>query len=418
MHWPSSIFARFLAVYALLYAAFGVQSPFLPALLAERGLRSDEIGLVLAASTATRVLAGPALAHAADRWRRHGLSLCMCATAAAMAGVGYLTISGFRGLLIVALVHAVALAPIVPVSDALATTAARQSEVTLGRFDYGWLRAGGSAAFIAGTFLSGWALSGWALSGWALSGWAASAGLSSIVWISGLFLLVGGGTGLLLPGRSGTQYVGSGFRTPTWRDCALLLRLAPIRRILCVAALVEGSHALNDSFSVIYWRSAGISLGTVSFLWSESVMAEVLVFLLIGPGLIRRIGPGGGCALAAAAGVIRWSVLACTTSPVLLAAAQPLHGLTFALLHLACMRVIVLVVPFRLAATAQSVYGTLCVGLTTALLTLVSGPLYQQFGGRAFLVMAALSLAALPMCAGLHASLLRMTSTSDGRSIA
>ena len=127
------IFARFLAVYALLYAAFGVQSPFLPALLAERGLRPDEIGVVLAASTAVRVLAGPALAHAADRWRRHGLSLCTCATAAAMAGVGYLTMSGFRGLLTVALVHAVALAPIVPVSDALATTAARQSEVTRGR---------------------------------------------------------------------------------------------------------------------------------------------------------------------------------------------------------------------------------------------------------------------------------------------
>jgi PPP family 3-phenylpropionic acid transporter len=64
MRWPSSVFARFLTAYALLYAAFGVQSPFLPALLAERGLHSAEIGMVLAASTAIRVVAGPALAHA------------------------------------------------------------------------------------------------------------------------------------------------------------------------------------------------------------------------------------------------------------------------------------------------------------------------------------------------------------------
>jgi len=394
------IFARFLAVYALLYAAFGVQSPFLPALLAERGLRPDEIGVVLAASTAVRVLAGPALAHAADRWRRHGLSLCACATAAAMAGVGYLTMPGFRGLLTVALVHAAALAPIVPVSDALATTAARQSEVTRGRFDYGWLRAGGSAAFIAGTFLTGWMASG--------------AGLASIIWFSGLFLLIGGGTGLLLPGVGEILPIGSGFRTPTLRDCALLLRVAPFRRTLCIAALVEGSHALNDSFSVIYWRSAGISLSTISFLWAESVMAEVLVFLLIGPGLIRHIGAGGACGLAAAAGTVRWSVLAFTTSPLVLAAAQPLHGLTFALLHLASMRVIVLVVPSRLAATAQSVYGTLCVGLATALLTLAAGPLYQQMGGRAFLIMAALCLAALPLCAGLRASPMRPQRSSDG----
>jgi hypothetical protein len=71
-----------------------------------------------------------------------------------MAGAGYLTIAGFRGLLSVALVHAVALAPIVPVSDALATTPARQGEMIRGRFDCGWLRAGGSAAFISATFLS------------------------------------------------------------------------------------------------------------------------------------------------------------------------------------------------------------------------------------------------------------------------
>ena len=75
----------FLAVYALLYAAFGVQSPFLPALLDDRGLHPDEIGLVMAASTAIRVLAGPAAAHAADRWRRHGMGLCAYATAAAIA---------------------------------------------------------------------------------------------------------------------------------------------------------------------------------------------------------------------------------------------------------------------------------------------------------------------------------------------
>ena len=81
---------------------------------------------------------------------------------------------------------------------------------------------------------------------------------------------------------------------------------------------------------------------------------------------------------------------------------QPLHGLTFALLHLASMRLIVQVVPIRLAATAQSIYGTLCVGLATALLA--SGLLYGRMGGHAFLVMAALCFLALPLCAGLRLS--------------
>ncbi len=93
-----------------------------------------------------------------------------------------------------------------------------------------------------------------------------------------------------------------------------------------------------------------------------------------------------------------------TTSTVFLGLVQPLHGMTFALLHLACMRLIVQVVPVRLAATAQSIYGTLCIGLATALLTLASGLLYERMGGSAFLVMAALCFLALPMCAGLRLS--------------
>jgi hypothetical protein len=100
------------------------------------------------------------------------------------------------------------------------------------------------------------------------------------------------------------------------------------------------------------------------------------VFLLIGPRLVRLLTPGGAMAVSAAAGIIRWTVAACTTSPVILAFIQPLHGFTFALLHLAAMQVIVQVVPLRLAATAQAIYGTLCVGLATALLTLLSGLLY------------------------------------------
>ena len=186
MHPMLPVLPTFLAVYSLLYAAFGVQSPFLPELLREQGLRAEEIGIVLAASTAIRVLAGPAVGHVADRLRRHTLTLCACALVAAVAGLGYVMIQGFAGLLLVALVQAAMLAPIVPLSDALATTAARRSESGEGRrFEYGWLRASGSAAFIVGTMLSGWTASG--------------TGLASIVWVSGTLLGIGGAAALLLP---------------------------------------------------------------------------------------------------------------------------------------------------------------------------------------------------------------------------
>src|SRR5262245_57201409 len=76
-----------------------------------------------------------------------------------------------------------------------------------------------------------------------------------------------------------------------------------------------------------------------------------------------------------------------------------LHGLTFAALHLACMRVISTIVPSGLAATAQAMYA-LGAAAATALLTLASGALYARLGGRAFLMMALLCAAAIPVALG------------------
>ena len=56
-----------------------------------------------------------------------------------------------------------------------------------------------------------------------------------------------------------------------------------------------------------------------------------------------------------------------------------------------------MVVPPALAATAQGIYGGVAVGTMTAIMTLVSGPLYGALGPRAFWVMALLCAAALPI---------------------
>jgi len=383
--WPT--LPTFVVVYALLYGAFGVQSPFLPALLGERGLHADEIGLVLGASTAIRIFAGPVVGQIADRTRLHTLMLSICAILAAIAGSGYVLLSGFGPLLLASLIQAAMLAPIVPLSDALAATAADQSRSSgKQKFDYGWLRASGSAAFVMGTTLSGWALG--------------KADVTVLPWVSGAVLAIGGATALALPALLITHSANR-IRTAALRDLVLLLRITVYQRMLIIAALIEGSNALQDTFAVIRWRAADIDPFVVSLLWSVAVLSEVAVFLAIGPWLINRFGPGWCFILAAAAGVCRWTISAFTMSSIIMGFTQPLHGLTFALPHLACMRLIVQFVPIRLAATAQAAYSTLSVGLAVTLLTLVSGILYEHMEGHAFLIMAALCLLALPMCAGL-----------------
>jgi MFS transporter, PPP family, 3-phenylpropionic acid transporter len=61
------------------------------------------------------------------------------------------------------------------------------------------------------------------------------------------------------------------------------------------------------------------------------------------------------------------------------------------------MQMLSVVSPSALAATAQAVYGGFAVGTVTAVMTLVSGPLYGALGPRAFWVMALLCAGALPI---------------------
>ena len=135
----------------------------------------------------------------------------------------------------------------------------------------------------------------------------------------------------------------------------------------------------------------------MSVLWSESVAAEVLVFFLLGPALVTWLTPAGALVVAALAGLVRWAVMAQSAAVLALALVQPLHGLTFALLHLACMRLLARIVPPGLEGTAQALYGTVGIGATSAGLTLVSGVLYARVGAQGFWAMAALCALAVPL---------------------
>jgi MFS transporter, PPP family, 3-phenylpropionic acid transporter len=330
------------------------------------------------------------VARLADRHRAWSKLLAGCAAAAAGCALLFLPTHGFWIMLPIVLVQAAMLAPLAPLSDALALSASETVVTRLGDkgFQYGWVRGVGSAAFIAGALLSGQA--------------ARSLGLAAGIWLNAVLLGVAALCALPLPGIA--EHSSSTIPEDRRGGMLRLLKLPVFRRLMLTAALVLGSHALHDGFAVISWSAAGIDTGTSSLIWSESVAAEVIVFLLVGPALLERLGPALAAALAAAAGILRWTVMAVSTQVVALSLVEPLHGFTFALLHLAAMRVIAETVPRPLAATAQALYGTLAVGAANALLTLGSGWLYANFGIAAFWAMAALCAAALPAALGLGRS--------------
>jgi PPP family 3-phenylpropionic acid transporter len=373
---------RFILLYAAMYAAFGVASPFLPTFMSRRGLLPEQLGLVLAAGTAVRLLTSPLAGRVGDLIHSLRRVLIFCLVLAASVTLGYLGARGFWLLLGMSLLHAAALAPITILSDALALgSASGRSRSAQSTFEYGWVRGAGSAAFICGTLVSGQAVGVF--------------GLEVIIGLQAALLGAAACGALTVPDLSyghvpsAAQIERGGVMT--------LLRMPLFRNMVIIAALILGSHAMHDAFAVIRWSDAGIKPGIVSVLWSESVAAEVVVFFVIGPGAVTLLTPAGALGVAALAGILRWAVVAQTTDLLALALVQPLHGITFALLHLACMRLLSRIVPNGLEGTAQAIYGTVGIGAASALLTLVSGALYGRFGAQGFWGMALLCVIALSL---------------------
>lgn len=364
--------------YAALFAAFGTEAPFFPAYLAAKGLGPDRIGTLLSAGTIVRLSIGPLLGAVADRTGARAL-LAIAAPCAGVIGLGYLLGTGYATLLLVAVVHAASIAVLSPLADALALAASRRE----GGFAYGWVRGAGSAAFVAAVLASGLMVGRFGLA-------------SVIVASSILFALMT----VPLPGIGSGEDARLG-RVDPLAAFGALFEIPSFRRVLVVAGLVIGSQAMSDTFAVIHWRAAGLSSALTGALWAEAVLSEVFVFTLIGPPLVARFGPARCAAASALCGVVQWGALASTTSPALLSLTQPLHGFTFALTHLTCMQVIGASVPADRQATAQTLYGTLSLGVASAVLTFVSGEVWGTLGAHAFWIMSGLCLLAIPLAWGL-----------------
>ena len=252
-----SALPRFVVLYAALYAAFGVSSPFMPAFFAARGLTPEQVGILFGAGTAIRLVAGPLVGRVADLTRALRAVLAMCALLAAGVALTLVSVPVFVPLLLISLVHATALAPTTTLADALALRAARPHDVRPG-FEYGWVRGTGSAVFVLGTLVSGQVVG--------------AQGLTAIIVLQAALLAAASAAALRVPGvarhdsRPATDHVAS-------VGVSALLGMPVFRRIMLLAALVLGSHAMHDTFAVIRWSGAGVGPATASALWSASVAA-------------------------------------------------------------------------------------------------------------------------------------------------
>lgn len=382
---PGVPVGRLALLYACLFFELGVNLPFFPLWLKAQDLDADAIGIVLAAPLLTRIVANPTVGALADRSGRIAVVLTLCAVLVA-AGTGLLTVAnGFWPILLVVIAIALAQGPLIALADTM--TLERLARVVRPELTYGRVRLWGALGFAAANLIAGWALE-----------WFSAAAIIVLLLTSAIATAVAAASCMTVaPGEvAGT---GQGDRWP-----------APPLFLACAiggAAMVQASHAAFYGFGALHWQAAGVSGPMMGGLWSLGVLSEVVLFACLG---YRMSGAGSAAGLlvaAAAAAILRWAAMAQDPGIPALVGLQLTHGVTFGVTHLGSIFLLSRLAPGRMQASAQAWLAGSWAGLM-AVLTALSGWLYEGWGEGIYLVMAAVAGAGLLLLAPVALGLRRL----------
>jgi PPP family 3-phenylpropionic acid transporter len=359
---------RLALFYSALFVCIGIQLPFFPLWLEARGLDPHMIGLVLAAPMAVRLVAIPLVTRLADRRQALWGGIVISAAAAAAGNAALGLVEGSMAILVLFALASVPFTSIMPLAEAYALRGLGQ----IGRA-YGPVRLWGSAAFIGGSLGAGWIID--SISPGNLIWLIVAAMLATAIAAAGLLPLVPRHPA---PDRPEPSYLG-------------FLRTPGFVAVAAAAGLIQASHAVYYGFSSLDWKAAGLDGAMVGSLWAVGVLAEITLFAL-SARLPAMFGPTALILLGAAGACLRWAAMALDPPALLLPVLQCLHGLSFGATHLGAIGFVARAAPAGRAATAQ---GSLAVvlGGTMAISMMLSGWLYEAFGGLAYAGMALMAAA-------------------------
>ena len=350
------------AHYFFSYGALGALFPFLPLLLADRGLSPAQISWVMVLLPATALVMPPVWGSLADAFSARVQLLRVASLACAASTLLLLPAWGLWGNLLATGVLCLFRAPLASLADAATYAALGGRGEAFAR-----VRVWGSVGFAVFVQLLG------------------SAGASTHPWLlvgltSVIYLLAGLST-LPLPGRPTARQRGVLGQAP-----ALLARPGFLVFLAANTCYYVG-HSAYDAFFSLHARALGFDAPFIGTAWSVGVVVEIGV-MLAAPALLVRVRAVHLLALCAAVAVARWSLLSVVTGAAPLLAIQTLHGVTFGLWYLAMVRFNQARAPERLRTSFQAVTLS-TMGLGMVLGYLGGGVAMERLGGAGLYQLAA-----------------------------
>ena len=372
---------RLSAFNAFLFLGSGIQLPFLPLWLKDKGLSGSEIALVVALMMAVRIVALPIGTFVADLTGNRKLVITFAAFGTFAAYLLMNFMSGFLPILVTGMLAAALLAPVVPLSESLALDGSAHYGI-----DYGRIRMWASLSFLAGSLISG--------------------ALLEVIPVNAVILLIATAQGvgalitLVLPHDWALKKPPAG--PYSMKAVLAVVTSGTFFIFLAAVSIGQSSHGLLYAMGSVYFDQLGYSKFSIGKLWAASVITEILMFAF-SRHFYRAFGPLRLIVIGTACAVIRWTVIGLGPPIAIMFLVQMLHAGSFGLTHLGTMHYIRENVPERMRNTVQGLYSALSSGVLMSATMWSSGPLYQEFGGHAFFVMAGVAAIACGLAVTLKA---------------
>jgi len=374
---PRHFELRISLIFMAIFISSGVHLPYFPVWLEANGFHAEEIAVILAAPMFLRVVTTPIISTLADRANdRADVLIGLCGASLAISS-GYFLPPTYGIVLGVSLLLAIVWTPHSPLVDSLALSGVRRFGC-----DYSKMRIWGSVIFFCANFFGGVII--------------AQTSEQIVPVMISVGLAVGLAASFLAP-RLGRPRLASPLSTADLPEAAPSLMRPYFLFFVASAGVTVASHAFLYAFVSIYWKSLGISDSTIGILWAFAVVAEVGMFMVF-TRLFGQVPATTTLMLASIAAMVRWIAFPMIW-PLGLGVfgfflVQALHAVSTGLILLSLQKMIAETVSEARTGAAQGI-NFFASGFGLAIMTLLSGPIYEAMAQSGFYVMAAVALGGL-----------------------
>jgi PPP family 3-phenylpropionic acid transporter len=363
------------AYYFTFFGALGIFLPYFSLWMVAHGLSPTAATRVIALTPLMSLVSPPLVGLWADARRLRGWLLRAGSVATWLAFLGFFWARARWELVATTALFAFCRAPLTPLIDATALDRARRDGISYGR-----LRLWGSLGFLVAVAGAGVL--------------AEQAGLPVLIVATTVILALVALCALALPApppESHREVVG-----------AWLHLLASGEWWIFFAAVMLGqvATAAYDSAFSLHLSRLGFGGRFIGIAWATGVAAEI-GFMALSARLLEHLGAARLFALSLLAAVVRWSLLARVTAPLLILCLQPLHGITFGLFWVSAVTLVR--ERGRAAPTAAQGLFAAALGGGSVVGMNLAGALLEAGGGRTLYSAAALAAAAGTACAAWYA---------------